>query len=48
MSGFRIKQKLDAESVYYYNSETSDTITSIGNHFSVRLFGREYDFSIPT
>lgn len=47
MSGFRIKQILDAESVYYYDSETSDTVTSIGNRFSARLDGREYRFSIP-
>jgi len=48
MSGFRIKKILDAESVYYYDSETSDIISSIGNHFSVRLDGREHSFSIPT
>ena len=48
MTGIRIKQILDAESVYYYNSKTSDIITSIGNRFFARLDGREYRFSVPT
>jgi hypothetical protein len=47
MTGFRIKQILDAESVYYYDSETSDIVTSTGNHFSIRIDGREHNIVIP-
>jgi len=47
MGGFRIKQVLDAESVYYYNSKSSDIVSSIGNRIYARLDDTEYKFAIP-
>jgi hypothetical protein len=48
MSKFRIKEILGAESVYYYDSATSDIVTSIGNQFRAHLGGSDHHFSIPT
>ena len=47
MITFRIKEVLNAESVYYYDSVSSEIISSVGNRFYARLSGNTYKFSIP-